>query len=182
MKLFSRNQYEQKPEVSHTFTPKKALLNVEPSNLVFLETYNTDFDETIATLPDQNSRPLEIEDKVNLNFFLLLNRNHTMFYRTKSEKYVKVYEFLSFTKNISDKYGKQLLDNAIKTGLNALKATSKKVFDKAAEISDKFIGNKIAGKIVKRTSLLSENSRNVEGIVIPPEKRQEILNESRQVL
>ena len=105
-----------------------------------------------------------------------------MFYRTQNEKYVKVYEFLSFTKNLSDEHGKQLLDNAIKTGLNALKATSKKVFHKAAEISDKFIGNKIAGKIVKRTSLPSENSRNVEGIVIPPEKRQEILNESRQVL
>ena len=41
-------------------------LNVELSNLLFLITYNTEFDEIIITFKDQNSRPLEIEDKVNL--------------------------------------------------------------------------------------------------------------------
>ena len=48
------------------------LLNVEPSNLVFLKTYNTEFDEIIITFTDQNGRPLEIEDKVNLT--LLINK------------------------------------------------------------------------------------------------------------
>ena len=41
------NQYQQKSEVCYTFTPNKSyayVLNVEPSNLVFLKTYNTDFD------------------------------------------------------------------------------------------------------------------------------------------
>ena len=41
------NQYQQKPEVLYPFTPNKSytyLLNVEPSNLVFLKTYNTEFD------------------------------------------------------------------------------------------------------------------------------------------
>ena len=42
------------------------MLNVEASNLVFLLTYNTEFDEIIITFTDQNGRPLEIEDKVNL--------------------------------------------------------------------------------------------------------------------
>ena len=40
------NQYQQKSEVLYTFTPNKSyayLLNVEPSNLVFLKTYNTEF-------------------------------------------------------------------------------------------------------------------------------------------
>ena len=35
------NQYQQKPEVLYPFTPNKSyayLLNVEPSNLVFLKT------------------------------------------------------------------------------------------------------------------------------------------------
>ena len=53
----------------YTFTPNKSyakLLNLEPSNLVFLKTYNTEFDEIIITLTDQNVRPLEMEDKVNL--------------------------------------------------------------------------------------------------------------------
>ena len=46
------------------------LLNVESSNLVFLKTYNTNFDAIIITFTDQNCRPLEIEVKVNL---ILLN-------------------------------------------------------------------------------------------------------------
>ena len=48
------------------------LLNVEPSNLVFLKTYNTEFDEIIITFTSQNGRPLEIEEKVNLT--LLINK------------------------------------------------------------------------------------------------------------
>ena len=48
------------------------MLNVEPSNLVFLKSYNTEFDEIIITFTDYNSRPLEIEDKVNLT--LLINK------------------------------------------------------------------------------------------------------------
>ena len=39
---------------------------------MFLKTYNTGFDEIIITFTDQNGRPLEIEDKVNLT--LLINK------------------------------------------------------------------------------------------------------------
>ena len=42
------NQYQQIFEVLYTFTSNKIyayLLNVEPSNLVFLRTDNTEFDE-----------------------------------------------------------------------------------------------------------------------------------------
>ena len=69
------NQYQQKSEELYTFTPNKSyayLLNVEPSNLVFLKTYNTEFDEIIIIFIDQNGRPLEIKDKVNLT--LLINK------------------------------------------------------------------------------------------------------------
>ena len=48
------------------------LLNVESSNLLFLKTYNTEFDEIIITFTDQTGRPVEIEDKVNLT--LLINK------------------------------------------------------------------------------------------------------------
>ena len=48
------------------------MLNVEPSNLVFLKTDITKFDEIIITFTDQNGRLLEIEDKVNLT--LLINK------------------------------------------------------------------------------------------------------------
>ena len=58
----------------YTFTPNKSyayLLSVEPSNLVFLKTYNTEFDETIIIFIDENGKPLEVKDKVNLA--LLIN-------------------------------------------------------------------------------------------------------------
>ena len=48
------------------------MLNVETSNLVFLKTYGTEFDEVIITFTDQKGRTLEIEDKVNLT--LLINK------------------------------------------------------------------------------------------------------------
>ena len=69
------NKIRQKTEVLYNFTPNKSyayLLNVEPSNLVFLKTYNTRFDEIIITFTDQHSRLLEIEDKLNLT--LLINK------------------------------------------------------------------------------------------------------------
>ena len=67
-------QYQRKSEVLYTSTPSKSyayLLNVEPNNLVFFKTYNTKFDGIIITFTDQNSRPLETEDKISLT--LLIN-------------------------------------------------------------------------------------------------------------
>ena len=69
------NQYQQKSKVLYTFTPNKSyvyLLNVEPSNIVILKTYSTEFDKIIITFIDQNSRVIEIEGKVNLT--LLINK------------------------------------------------------------------------------------------------------------
>ena len=73
----------------------------------------------------------------------------------------------------SNKYGKQETDTATKTGIDALKTAFKKVIHKAAEAPGKFMGSKITDKIVK--------PKHVEEIIIPPEKREEILNELRQV-
>ena len=39
------------------------LLNVEPRNLLFLKTYNTEFDDIIITFTDKNGRLFEIEEK-----------------------------------------------------------------------------------------------------------------------
>ena len=92
----------------------------------------------------------------------------------KPRKYVKGYVSFKF----AWKYKIQLLD----TGLGSLKTTSKKVLHKA----DEFLGNKIADaitysnddKVVKPDG----NLRNVEEIIIPLEKRYEILNKLRKVL
>ena len=90
-----------------------------------------------------------------------------------TRKYVKGYGFLSFVRNLSKKYRKQLLD----TGLDVLKTASKKVVHKAAEAIDEFVGNNIADKTVKQKPVIDENSGNVEEIIILPEKSVEIVNE-----
>ena len=58
-----------------SFAPNKSyayLLKVEPSNLVFLRTYETDFDEIIINALNESGSLLEIEDKFNL--ILLINK------------------------------------------------------------------------------------------------------------
>ena len=141
-------------------------------NLVFLNTY---------TFTDQNGRPLEIEDKVNSVSLINKQKWHIILYNQEQKKYVRRYRLLSFARNLSNKYGEQLLDTATKRELDALKTASKKVAHKAAAATGEFIGNKIRVKIVKVKPMSDVNSRNVEEIIILPEKREEMLNELRQV-
>ena len=42
------------------------LLEVSPANNIFLKTFNTEYDEIEVWFTDQNSKPLEIEDRINL--------------------------------------------------------------------------------------------------------------------
>ena len=63
-----------------------------------------------------------------------------------------------------------------------MKTVIEKVTHKADKAMGWFIGNKIADKIVKQKAALIENLKDVEEIIILPEKREEILNELRQVL
>ena len=106
---------------------------------------------------------------------------HIILYNQEQKKYVRRYRLLSFARNLSNKYGEQLLDTATKRELDALKTASKKVAHKAATATGEFIGNKIRVKIVKVKPMSDVNSRNVEEIIILPEKREEMLNELRQV-
>ena len=170
------NQYQQKSEILYTFTPSKSyvyLLHVEPSNLVFLKTYNTEFDEIIITFADQNGWPLETEDKVN---YLSREMTHPLSLAIRQysieprpRKYVKGYRFFSFARNY-----KKILD----TGLDSLKTASKKVVHKAGE----FLRNKISYAVTKSNNDKIVKQEPVEEIIIPPEGRDEILNKLRQVL
>ena len=82
---------------------------------------------------------------------------------------------------IKPRAGKYAKGNGISS-----KSASKKVVHKTGE----FLGNKIVDpaakskgdKIVKPKHVINENPRNVEEIIILEEKREEILNELRQVL
>ena len=41
------------------------MCNISPSNHIFLKTFNSEYDEIVVWFKDQNSQPLEIEDRIN---------------------------------------------------------------------------------------------------------------------
>ena len=92
-------------------------------------------------------------------------------------KYVKGYGFLSFAKKICNKYGKKLMDTATKTGINAAKTASKGVVQKTAQATGDLIGNKLAEKITSIGTPKEKESKEIEEIYIPPEKRQPIIDD-----
>ena len=63
------NDYQQDPRVLYTFVPNKplgSLLEISPTNYIFLKIFNLEYDEIKVWFTDQNSQPLEIEDRINL--------------------------------------------------------------------------------------------------------------------
>ena len=109
------------------------------------------------------------------------------FYSIAPRKIMQVngYEFLPFSRNLSNKFGKKLIDTATKTGADTSKSASKKVVHRIAEATEELIGNETAEKVVKPKPMLHWNLRAVNELVIPPEKREKtrnIKNELRQVL
>ena len=87
----------------------------------------------------------------------------------RTRKYVKRFEFLSFARNLSYKFGKKLIGTATKAGLDVAKPASKKVY-KTAEATEELTGQKMAQKIVKPKPILDVNSRNVKEIVTHQKK------------
>ena len=54
--------------VLYKFLPNKSfdqLLNISPKNFISLKTFDSEFLYIEVCLTDQNSKPLEIEDKIN---------------------------------------------------------------------------------------------------------------------
>ena len=104
----------------------------------------------------------------------------------RERRYIKGYGFLSFARNFSNKYGKKLMNTAIKTGTNFNSKYDKKLTDttiktakdfatiagkkivhKSAEATGDLIGNKIADKITvkpspKNITSASKKSHNEE--------------------
>ena len=95
----------------------------------------------------------------------------------KYRKYVKGYGFLSFARKFGDSYGKKLMDTATKTRMDAAKTASKRVVQKTAEATGDLIGNKIADKITSIGKSKEKPKEKPEEIYIPPEKRQQIIDD-----
>ena len=110
-------------------------------------------------------------------------------------KYIQGQRFMSFAKNIGNKYGRKICDKSIdvsnKCGRKILdksmdaskdfaKIASKNVLHKSAEAIGEMIGNKVADRITKssRNKAQKEDGRIMEEtqeILIPPEKREQII-------
>ena len=62
------NNYQQDSRVLYTLIPNKpfgSLLEISPTNQIFLKIFNSEFQDTEVWFTDQNSQPLEIEDRIN---------------------------------------------------------------------------------------------------------------------
>ena len=67
------NDYQQNSRVLYTFAPNKtfdSLLEISPTNQVFLKTFNSEFQEVKIWFTDQTSKPLELEDKINITLII----------------------------------------------------------------------------------------------------------------
>ena len=63
------NNCQQDSRVLCTFVPNKpfgSFLEISPINHIFLKAFNSEYDEIKVWFTDQNSQPLEIEDRINL--------------------------------------------------------------------------------------------------------------------
>ena len=69
----ANNDYHQDSRVLYTLVPSKtfrSLLEISPTNSIFLKTFNSEFSYTEVLFKDQNSQPLEIEYRINLTFVI----------------------------------------------------------------------------------------------------------------
>ena len=67
------NDYQQDSRVLYTFVTNKSfgsLLKISPENHIFLKTFSSEFQEIKVCFTDQNSKSLEVEDKINLTLII----------------------------------------------------------------------------------------------------------------
>ena len=66
---FVNIDYQQDSRILYTFIPNKpfgSLLEISPTNHIFLKTFNSEFQEIKVRFTDPTSKTLEVEDKTNL--------------------------------------------------------------------------------------------------------------------
>ena len=67
------NDYQQDSRILYTVVPNMtfgSFLEISPTNHVFLKTFNSEFQEINIWFTDQTSKPLEVEDRINVTFII----------------------------------------------------------------------------------------------------------------
>ena len=70
---FVNNDYQQDSRVLYTFVPNKSfgsLLEISPTNHILLKTFHLEYNEIEVWFTDRNSKPLEIEHRINLTMVI----------------------------------------------------------------------------------------------------------------
>ena len=71
--ILVNNNYQQASKVLFTFVPNKQfgqLITITPHSLAMLKTSNAEFSFIEIWFPNQNNRPLKIEDNVNITLIV----------------------------------------------------------------------------------------------------------------
>ena len=71
----------------------------------------------------------------------------------RERRYIKGYGFLSFARNFSNKYGKKLMNTAIKTGANFNSKYGKKLADTAIKILQRQLVKKQFTKVQRQLEI-----------------------------
>ena len=88
--------------------------------------------------------------------------------------------FCHLLENLVINMEKKLMDTATNTGIDAPKTASKRVVQKTAKATGDLIENKIPNEIISvGKSKEKRETKKVEEIYIPPEKRQQIIDDLR---
>ena len=67
------NDYQQYSRILYTSVPNKtfgSLLEISPTNHIFLKAFNSEFQEFKIWFTDQTSKPLEVEDRINVTLII----------------------------------------------------------------------------------------------------------------
>ena len=67
------NDYQQDSRALYTFVPNKpfgSLLKISPPNHIFIKTFNSEFQTIEIWFTDQNSQPLEREERIDLTLLI----------------------------------------------------------------------------------------------------------------
>ena len=70
---FVNNDFQQDSRILYTFIPIKpfvSLLEISPTNHIFLKTFNSEFQEIKIWFTDETSKPLEVEGRINVTFII----------------------------------------------------------------------------------------------------------------
>ena len=190
----------------YTFVPNKSLgklLDISPKCFIFYKKFSSEFSYIEVWSIDQISKPLEIEDKIDLTLAIHWCLTYKIRHSTEPRDriFVKGYGFRSFAENIgkntdkklSGKYN-EILDqdkkatatHATKVATDALKTVFKRAFQKTAEATGNLISNKDASKIIVNVAgsapeTFSSKAENIK-FNIPAETSLEISKKTMHIL